>query len=170
MSPANSPFARRVAFPRIAWRLSGEPIDDERHQRNNRTCDGACRNFRRCQLDSSMDAPLLGSSTHRAFGPSRKSGKRSQRIVAILLMLVLVLGAFAGLCVASYCAGRNTESELRFLDPRGAPSKGDVVVLFPVEYALRTNESNDVVFVGDSTCTCGVDPVAFQSGARLRTV
>jgi hypothetical protein len=77
-------------------------------------------------------------------------------------MLVLVLGTFVGLCVASYCAGRNTESDLRFLDPRGAPSKGDVIVLFPVEYALRTNESNDVVFVGDSTCRCGVDPTVFQ--------
>jgi len=39
---------------------------------------------------------------------------------------------------------------------------GEVVVAFPVEYALHSDEKNAVIFVGDSTCRCGVDPIAFQ--------
>jgi hypothetical protein len=82
-------------------------------------------------------------------------------------MLLLVSGTFAGLGVASYRAGSNTESELRFLEPRRAASVGEVVVAFPVEYALHSDEKNDVVFVGDSTCRCGVDPIAFQRSSGM---
>jgi hypothetical protein len=96
-----------------------------------------------------------------------KSGSRRQRIAPILLMLALVVATLGGLSGASYRAGKNTESDLRFLDPRRAPSVGEAVVAYPIEYALRTNERNDVIFVGDSTCRCGVDPAAFERVSGL---
>jgi hypothetical protein len=111
---------------------------------------------------------MLSSATDfPAAVTSWKMATRRQRIAALLFMLVLVSGTFVGLCAASYRTGRNTESELRFLEPRRAPSVGEVVVAFPVEYALHSDEKNDVVFLGDSTCRCGVDPFAFQRLSRM---
>jgi hypothetical protein len=68
-------------------------------------------------------------------------------------------GAVLVPCIAaSYWRGRQTEPLLRFLDPRLTPTIDEAFVSYPVEYALRSDESNDVVFIGDSTCHDGVDP------------
>jgi hypothetical protein len=112
-------------------------------------------------IDASQ-APTTSTATTEAALQSQKSRKPRKRIVAIVLTVGLTFGTVGGLCAASYWSGRNIESELRFLEPRRAPSYGEVIVAFPVEYALHSSEQNDVVFVGDSTCRCGVDPAAFK--------
>jgi hypothetical protein len=43
-----------------------------------------------------------------------------------------------------------------------APLVDEAFLAYPVEYALRSNEANDVIFLGDSTCHDDIDP------ARLR--
>src|SRR5262249_40039011 len=52
--------------------------------------------------------------------------------------------------------------ELRFLLTGIAPDIDEASALCPVEYALRTKDANDVVFLGDSTCRTGVDPARFE--------
>jgi hypothetical protein len=85
-------------------------------------------------------------------------------------MLVLVVGAatLSLLSAAAYCVGMNTESELRFFEPRRAPTSDEAIIACPIEYALRSNEKNDVVFVGDSTCRSGVDALSFERLSGLR--
>jgi hypothetical protein len=46
------------------------------------------------------------------------------------------------------------------------PTVDEAFVSYPVEYALRTHEPNDVVFLGDSTCHDGIDPFRIR---RLRS-
>jgi hypothetical protein len=54
-----------------------------------------------------------------------------------------------GVCgIISYREGRATEPLMRFLDPRLTPSIDEAFVSFPVEYALRSSEPNDVVDEG----------------------
>ena len=80
----------------------------------------------------------------------------------MLLLLIFVAGALGAFSAVGYCIGRNTESELRFLEPRRAPTVDEAAIAYPIEYALRSNERNDVIFLGDSTCRCGIDPVEFE--------
>jgi hypothetical protein len=49
-------------------------------------------------------------------------------------------------------------SELRFLPPERAPSIDEAMTSCPTEYALRSNDENDVIFLGGSSCRCGIDP------------
>jgi hypothetical protein len=100
--------------------------------------------------------------------PTPKRGTRRQKIAAISLMLALVLATFGALCAASYRAGRSIESDLRFLEPRRAPTLDEALIAYPTEYALRSNEKNDVIFLGDSTCRCGADPARFEQLTGLR--
>jgi hypothetical protein len=80
--------------------------------------------------------------------------------------VVVVAGtvvAVAGVTV--YRVGQLAEPLMRFLDPRLAPTIDEAFVSLPVEYALRSDEANDVVFLGDSTCHDEVDP-ARMSGVK----
>jgi hypothetical protein len=51
---------------------------------------------------------------------------------------------------------------LRFLDPRRPPTIDEAHFALPIEYALRSSEENDVIFVGDSGCHEGIDPARFK--------
>jgi hypothetical protein len=99
-------------------------------------------------------AARLPSATERA--------EHRLTLAPSLVAVTLVLATIGGLSLMSYCVGKSIEPELRFLEPRRPPSVDEAVVVFPVEYALRSTEKNDVVFLGDSTCRCGVDPAVFQ--------
>ncbi len=60
------------------------------------------------------------------------------------------------------------EKELRYLAPDRAPTVAEACVLYPIEYALGSNERNDVVFFGESACRAGVDPAQFERLTGLR--
>jgi hypothetical protein len=75
--------------------------------------------------------------------------------LAVTVSAVVTLAIVASL---SYWLGRRTEPALRFLEPRRAPTVDEAVIAHPIEYALGNRESNDVVFLGDSTCLAGIDP------------
>jgi hypothetical protein len=80
------------------------------------------------------------------------------RLVHVALVFVSTTAAL-GICgFLSYREGRATEPLVRFLDPRLTPSIDEAFVSFPVEYALRSTEKNDVIFLGDSTCHDDIDP------------
>jgi hypothetical protein len=88
-------------------------------------------------------------------------------------ILVLVSGAatLAGLSGASYYLGhadKHDAPELRFLNPRRAPTVDEACLTFVGEYAVRSHEANDVIFLGDSACRCDIDPLAFERLTGLR--
>jgi hypothetical protein len=89
-------------------------------------------------------------------------GGKSFRIPFALLVLAVTGGTFGGLVSLAYRAGAAVSTEVRFFMTWDTPSLDDACAVCPVEYALRTNESNDVIFLGDSTCRTSLDPVQFQ--------
>jgi hypothetical protein len=72
-----------------------------------------------------------------------------------LLSASLPVAILSAVC---YSAGVRIDPELRYLDPSRAPTVDEAIMLCSVEYAFRSNESNDVVFIGDSACARGIDP------------
>lgn len=86
-------------------------------------------------------------------------------------MLFMLAWVSVTLCMFSalgYFVGRNTPAELRFLEPRRAPTMDEAIITYPVEYSLRSQEKNDAIFVGDSTCRSGIDPAEFERLTGLR--
>jgi hypothetical protein len=90
------------------------------------------------------------------------SGRPRPRLLSTLMILAIVTATLGVLCVVSYCVGRGTESDLRFLEPRRAPTEDEACIAYPIEYSLRSKEKNEVIFLGDSTCRCGIDPTEFE--------
>jgi hypothetical protein len=80
------------------------------------------------------------------------------RIAPAAIVLTVAAATLCSLGSASYQRGRQTAPLARFLDPRLAPTIDEAFVSFPVEYALRSDEANDIVFLGDSVCHDDVDP------------
>jgi hypothetical protein len=83
-------------------------------------------------------------------------------------MVALVGVTVAGFAGGAYCVGVNIDSDLRFLEPRRAPTFDDALITYSIEYALHSRDTNDVIFVGDSTCRFGVDPIQFEKLTGLR--
>jgi hypothetical protein len=94
----------------------------------------------------------------RAATPS----KTCIRIRLALLVLAVTAVTFGCLASLAYRAGAAVSTEVRFFSTFEAPSIDDASAACPVEYALRTDEANDVVFLGDSACRTAIDPVRFQ--------
>jgi hypothetical protein len=87
--------------------------------------------------------------------------------------VVLALGAttLAGLAGGSYHLGRANDTraaELQFLRPGHAPTVDEACLTFVGEYAVRSHEANDVIFLGDSACRFDIDPLSFESRTGLR--
>jgi hypothetical protein len=80
------------------------------------------------------------------------------RIISIAIVLGTTSATILSLGMLSYCAGQRTPPLERFLWPGLAPTVDEAFVSFPVEYSLRSDEANDVVFLGDSTCHDDIDP------------
>ncbi|HET6324693.1 MAG TPA: hypothetical protein VFG04_08340 [Planctomycetaceae bacterium] len=92
---------------------------------------------------------------------------RSPRLTAsaaILAVASLTLAVLAGL---SSLVGENYRIDPPFLDPFRAPTRDEAMLIYPAEYALKSTEYNDVVFLGDSTCRCSIDPLVFQRVSGL---
>jgi hypothetical protein len=117
---------------------------------------------RLCSTDSTSPHDTQFNSSGPDFGTRRK------RITLAALVLGLTAGTCGLLSVSAYRLGRNTESDLRFLEPRRPPTVDEAVIALPIEYALRSDERNDVIFLGDSACRCGIDPVEFTRSTGLR--
>jgi hypothetical protein len=99
---------------------------------------------------------------------TRTPGERRSRIAPSLLVFVIAAGTVSVVAVLAYRVGRQTDSDLRFLEPRRAPTFDEATIALPIEYALRSSEKNDVIFVGDSCCRTGIDPLDFERLSGLR--
>jgi len=95
----------------------------------------------------------------------RQAATRLGPTAAIMGMALLCLALLAGM---TSLLGENYRADPPFLDPFRAPTRDEAMIVYPAEYALKSNEYNDVLFIGDSTCRCSIDPVVFEQASGLR--
>lgn len=96
----------------------------------------------------------------RVVKPHLLRSLKNRRIRIAGLALGVVVTALATLAIASYGVGCIADPESRFLDPRRAPTPEEAATIYPIEYALQTDDRNDVIFIGDSACRHDIDPSA----------
>jgi len=88
-----------------------------------------------------------------------------RRIRPSLLVFAAIAGSIATFAVSAECIGRYGEPFMRISRP---PTGEEACAAIPIEYALRSTEYNDVVFLGDSAPSHGIDPVYFQELTGLK--
>jgi hypothetical protein len=97
-----------------------------------------------------MDPGRLGWLTPTAF------------VAGTFVSLLLVLTGTATYTV------QGTPTALRFFDPRRSPTFDETCLVSTIDYALSSNEKNDVIFLGDSVCRTGLDPLRFERETGLQ--
>jgi hypothetical protein len=80
------------------------------------------------------------------------------RTRSTLLALGISAVTIAVLTGSTFATAAFMDRDLRFLDPYRDPSIDEAMVLCPMEYAVGCDKSNDVIFLGGSSCRCGIDP------------
>jgi hypothetical protein len=91
--------------------------------------------------------------------------KTWHRLGPTLLVLLAVVGTGFVLCGTSLYAGRHCERFLRLSSP---PDGSEALAAIPMEYALSSNEYNDVIFLGDSAPLYSIDPKCFEELTGLK--
>jgi hypothetical protein len=94
------------------------------------------------------------------FRPSSRVGPTAATMALTVVTLAL-LAAVASLL------GENYRPDPPFLDPFRAPTRDEAILTYQAEYALKSTDYNDVVFLGDSTCRCSIDPAELQKASGL---
>jgi hypothetical protein len=84
-----------------------------------------------------------------------RSAARCFSAILVLAMAAATVGTLGGI---AYSTGKRLAPELLFFEPNRAPTVDEAMLLCPIEYALRSTEENDVIFLGGSSCRCGIDP------------
>ena len=102
--------------------------------------------------------PSTGTSSQHA---PRRWLTPTGTVAGIFFVLVALLGGTALSTI------RRAPPELRFFDPRRSPTFDETCVVSAMDYALSSEERNDVIFLGDSVCRTGLDPVTFERSTGL---
>jgi hypothetical protein len=95
-----------------------------------------------------------------ADGPTRRwwwNGIAPCALVAAVSAAVLL-----GVVTPAYVMCRRWEAERQFLKNYRAPGEAEIINEIPMRYAMTSNEYNEVIFLGGSTCTVGVDACRFE--------
>ena len=87
------------------------------------------------------------------------------RVGPTLVVVAAIFGVIALSCVTALYVGRHCE---RFLRLSSTPDGSEAVAAIPMEYALKSTEYNDVIFVGDSAPLYAIDPKCFQDLTGLK--
>jgi hypothetical protein len=90
---------------------------------------------------------------------------RTRPTIIAMSAVCLTLATLAGI---SYGVGLCASNSTRLLAASRAPTATEAAVTFPIEHALHSRESNDVVFLGDSACRHGIDVVEFERLTGLK--
>ncbi len=85
--------------------------------------------------------------------------------VCVGVTFCLLLGMLWGVAADTI---RQVPIAERFFDPRRSPTFDETCVVAAIDYALTSDEANDVVFLGDSACRTDIDPIAFERLTGLR--
>ena len=100
-------------------------------------------------LESMSDLPSMRGASRARFAPS---------------LAVLVTAALAAMALASpaWYLGRQVEDQRNFLRSYRVPSDSEAYMACCADYATNSSESNDVVFLGGSTCSTGIETKRFE--------
>ncbi len=91
---------------------------------------------------------------------------QTARIHASAIAVASIAVTFACLVTIAYATSALMGRDLRFLDPYRQPSIDEAMVLCAMEYAVGCNEPNEVIFLGGSSCRCGIDPRQLRVSAH----
>ena len=92
----------------------------------------------------------------------------SSRIVPTLLVLGLMAATGLAIGVPAYWIGKQGEDQRDFLKSFRAPFDFEAQAAITIDYAAHSNEANDVIFLGDSTCISDVHTLRFEQLTGLR--
>jgi hypothetical protein len=106
-----------------------------------------------------------GRGERVAFSSQLRRLARSTRVWPALMAVMIAGIAFGALSAVSYSIGLRADPELSFLDPHRAPTAAEAAVAQAINYALRSDEPNDVIFLGDSACHTGINPRSLRVSA-----
>jgi hypothetical protein len=76
-------------------------------------------------------------------------------------------GAFAFLLMVDH-SWRQMRKDEAFLPTDRAPEFVEAIAFYAMDYAVHSQEKNDVVFIGDSTCVAEIEPTLFEQRTGLR--
>jgi hypothetical protein len=139
-------------FPRGFFRLPGDHGPRFNPQKTPTTArELRCQAWRR--VTQMSDLSRLGAICFT---------RRTSRCVPAALVLAIVSATVVALSAIAYRVGSTTDSELRFLESGRPPTFDEAFIACPIEHALRSHDTNDVIFLGDSVCQHGIDPVRFE--------
>jgi hypothetical protein len=91
------------------------------------------------------------------------------RVGSAVLVIMSAVATCGALSTVAYCTGRGLDAARRFLDPSRAPTSDEAILACMADYALQSREANDVIFLGDSACRFGIDPIEFERLTGLRS-
>jgi hypothetical protein len=83
-------------------------------------------------------------------------------------LTVMAAAAIMALVVGGAAYGVGAHGEGQFLKNYRPPSDYEAHIALAMRYAQTSTEANDVIFLGDSTCLTGIDPVVFDKLTGLR--
>lgn len=87
----------------------------------------------------------------------------------LVFRLFLVAGLTAVLFVTpAFVLGWKWESERHFLKNYHTPDWAEAHIKNQMDYVLTNHDANDVLFIGDSTTTVGIEPVLYERITGLR--
>ena len=84
-------------------------------------------------------------------------------VLAVCACTVLFLGSLA------WARGQAIEPALLFLDSRRSPTVDEAAYAIVAEHSRDSQEPLDVLFIGDSACSFGIDPATIERLTGLRT-
>jgi WD40 repeat protein len=89
--------------------------------------------------------------------------------IKLPLLIMLMLMTAVGLIIPVFAyVGTQADTDLRFLEPRRAPTFDEAIIALPIEYALHSDEYNDVIVLGDSTGRYCFNPQHFEELSGMK--
>lgn len=104
-----------------------------------------------------------------ATAPSLNRVLSCDPVARVAFKLFFVAGLTAAfLAIPAFVLGWRWESERHFLKNYHTPDWAEAHIKNQMDYVLSDHDANDVVFIGDSTTTVGIQPVLYEQITGLR--
>ena len=100
--------------------------------------------------------------------PSESFAPNWGRITPTLSALGIMALSILALFPPMYAVGKRIDDERTFLRNYRAPNEYEVFASIPMNYAIESDEANDVIFVGDSSLRCDVRTIQFEQDTGLK--
>jgi hypothetical protein len=92
----------------------------------------------------------------------RESNGCIKRLIPSVLVFAVSVSSLLVFSVPLYCVGKSVEDSRQFLRNYRPPNDHELYIHIKMKYCVNSNETNDAVFLGDSTCYCDVVTREFE--------